>query len=81
MVADGETGRLVPFKATSPLNSEPLDPEQFARDLAHAVNELLSHPEKLKGMGRQARQRVEEFFSWRAIAQKTLALYERLIRL
>jgi starch synthase len=79
VVADGETGRLVSFEATGPSDPEPLHPQQFARDLADAVNELLSEPDTVTRMGRQARQRVEECFGWQVIAQRTLGLYEKLV--
>jgi glycosyltransferase involved in cell wall biosynthesis len=31
-------------------------------------------------MGKQGRERVEQYYSWRAIAQQTLALYQRLCK-
>lgn len=80
VVLDGETGRLVPFLPVAPLNPEPAQPEQFARGLAEAVNKLLSDPESLAEMGRAARKRVEEHFSWNVIAQKTMIYYRKLIR-
>ncbi len=65
VVADGETGLLVP----------PADP----RALAAAVNELLADPERGRKMGLAGRERVLAQFTWRAVAERTLALYDRLV--
>jgi len=77
-VLDGETGLLVPFEPVNSHDSEPRDPEQFARDLAEAVNRLLSDPEQRRAMGRKARARVEQLFSWTTVAQRTLEFYRAL---
>jgi len=79
VVVDGETGYLVPFDQ-DPVTSFPLDPEKFARDLAAGINRLLEDPEKCKRFGAAGRRRVEETFSWTAIAQQTIRLYEQLIQ-
>ena len=78
VVVDGETGYLVPFDQ-DPITSFPTNPEKFARDLAASINSLLSDPEKCRQFGDAGRRRVEEIFSWTAIAQQTIRLYERLI--
>jgi alpha-maltose-1-phosphate synthase len=78
VVVDGKTGYLVPFEQ-DPITSFPLDPERFARDLAVRLQALLSHPERCRQFGDAGRRRVEEIFSWTAIAQQTVQLYERLI--
>ncbi len=78
VVVEGETGYLVPF-AQDPVTSFPTDPEQFARDLAARLNEMLEDEEKCRRFGDAGRRRVEEIFSWTAIAHQTIALYERLI--
>ncbi len=77
IVVPGETGTLVPFAAGS--DFEPEDPEGFARDLAAAITELLAHPERSETMGKASRARVEEKFSWRAVAEATLAFYRSLL--
>lgn len=79
VVADGETGLLVPFEPVSNSHAEPRNPLGFARDLAQAVNELLSAPESLKTMGEKARQRIEEHFGWHAVARKTLGFYRQVL--
>jgi len=77
IVVPGETGTLVPFEARS--DFEPEDPDKFARGLAAAITELLVHPERLEQMGKASRARVEEKFSWRAVAEETLAFYLSLL--
>ncbi|MHC1729780.1 MAG: glycogen synthase [Syntrophobacteraceae bacterium] len=78
IVVDGETGLLVPFEACGGTNPEPKEPERFSRDLADAVNRLLSAPERAREMGMLGRKRVEEVFSWRSVAGQTLAFYRAL---
>jgi starch synthase len=79
IVVPNETGILVTFKPVSDLNFEPEDPGKYSRDLAQAVDRLLSDPDRLKSMGIKARQRVENFFSWQSIARRTLDFYRYLI--
>jgi alpha-maltose-1-phosphate synthase len=78
VVVDGETGYLVPFEQDS-VTGFPLDPERFARDLAVRLHHLLQDPEKCRRFGEAGRRRVEQIFSWTAIAHQTIALYEHLI--
>lgn len=77
VVVEGETGYLVPFEQ-DPVTSFPLYPDRFARDLSARLTELLADPAKAKRMGEAGRQRVEEIFSWTAIADQTVALYRAL---
>jgi starch synthase len=78
VVVDGETGYLVPFEQ-DPVTTFPSDPDQFARDLGAKVSELLADPEKCRRFGEAGRKRVEETFSWTAIAGQTIELYQGLI--
>ncbi len=78
VVVDGETGYLVPFDQDS-VTSFPTDPAKFARDLAGALNRLLEDPERCRLFGDAGRRRVEQIFSWTAIAQQTIRLYRQLI--
>jgi glycogen synthase len=77
-VVHGETGILVSFDSSEGGNFEPQAPEGFSRDLAAAINELLDSPARLQAMGAAARRRVEEHFSWRSIAVKTLDFYREI---
>jgi alpha-maltose-1-phosphate synthase len=80
VVVHGETGLLVPYEPVSPYNFEPKVPEQYSRDLAAAVNRLLDDPGTMQEMGRKARERVERYFSWASIAQRTLEFYRELTK-
>jgi len=78
VVVDNQTGYLVPFDP-DPVTTFPLDAQQFSRDLATKITELLADPEKCKRFGNAGRDRVEDTFAWSAIANQTIALYEQLI--
>ena len=78
VVVDNETGFLVPFEQ-DPATSFPVHPEKFARDLAARINDLLSDEQKCKRFGEAGRKRVENIFSWTAIADQTIDLYRHLI--
>jgi len=78
VVVEDETGYLVPFDQ-DPLTSFPREPEEFARDLAAKINVLLGDAEKCRRFGDAGRKRVEDIFSWTAIAHQTIELYGRLI--
>ena len=78
VVVEGETGHLVPFEQ-DPETSFPSDPAQFAEDLATRIDQLLADPEKARAMGTAGRRRVEEHFSWTAIAEQTVQLYRQLV--
>ena len=78
VVVDNETGFLVPFEQ-DPATSFPVHPEKFARDLAARINDLLADEPKCKRFGEAGRKRVEDIFSWTAIADQTIDLYRHLI--
>ena len=78
VVVDQATGYLVPFEA-DPVTTFPTDAKKFAKDLAERLTGLLKDPEKARRMGEAGRKRVEEHFSWTAIAAQTIRLYESLI--
>jgi starch synthase len=79
VVVDGKTGYLVPFDQ-DPVTSFPRNPETFARDLAVRIQAMFKDPERCKRFGDAGRKRVEEVFSWTAIAEQTIHLYEKLVR-
>jgi starch synthase len=64
VVADGETGLLVP----------PGD----AGALAEAINVLVGEPGRAAAMGQLGRKRAVAEFGWPAVAAQTAALYEEL---
>jgi starch synthase len=79
VVADGETGILVPIDPdpADPYGA-PRRPDAFAGALAEAVNELLHDPARARAMGVAGRKRAVEYFSWTAIAERTRDLYASL---
>jgi alpha-maltose-1-phosphate synthase len=79
VVVEGETGHLVAFEAGDDAYGTPADPEGYARDLAEAVARLLHDEEAADAMGTAGRRRVEERFTWGAIAARTAALYRSLV--
>jgi glycosyltransferase involved in cell wall biosynthesis len=48
-------------------------------ELTIALENLLDDPERRERMGRAGRQRVEDLFSWRAVAVATAEAYERAV--
>ena len=80
VVVDGETGFLVPIDQMNESPFEPRDPEEFARDLAARINQLMKDRHLREKFGKAGRKRAEENFSWSAIAEKTKALYKSLLK-
>jgi starch synthase len=80
VVVDGETGFLVPVEQMKESPFEPLHPEQFSRDLAARINQLMKDPALREKFGRAGRKRAEEKFSWSRIAEETKALYQTLLK-
>jgi starch synthase len=79
VVDDGVTGLLVPIEQVGDGTGTPVDPERFVTDLAAALGDVLADPARAAEMGVAARRRVEDHFSWDAIADRTLAVYERVL--
>jgi alpha-maltose-1-phosphate synthase len=79
IVVEGETGLLVPLEARGDNDPEPRNPEAFAHGLAAAINALMADPQRCREMGVAGRRRVEEHFSWRAVAGQTLDFYRDLL--
>ncbi|MCG5441742.1 glycogen synthase [Micromonospora sp. NIE79] len=75
VVADGETGLLVPIEQVTDGSGTPLDPDRFVADLAAAINTLLADPARTERFGLAGRRRAVQHFSWDAIARQTLEVY------
>jgi glycosyltransferase involved in cell wall biosynthesis len=65
LIADGETGLLVP----------PRNPQAMAQ----AILRVLENPARARAMARAGRKRVEQSFSLAAKVERTEALYRRLL--
>ncbi len=80
VVVHGETGLLVPVEQMRAAPFEPVDAERFASDLAAAINLLMGDEKRRLAMGAASRRRVEERFSWEAVARRTDGLYREVCR-
>ncbi len=80
VVVHGETGLLVPLTQRAGAPFEPADPAGFACGLANGINALLADEALRRRMGQNGRRRVEERFSWRSVAESTLALYRSVLQ-
>ncbi|HYF37365.1 MAG TPA: glycogen synthase [Prosthecobacter sp.] len=80
VVVQGQTGLLVPLDQQTESPFEALDPAEYARDLAEAINSLMADPERRQRMALAGRKRAVEKFSWTSIAHRTKALYETLTK-
>lgn len=78
VVVDNETGYLVPFEGEEGTGF-PRDGAKFAKDLGTKLAELFDDEKKCRAFGAAGRWRVEQKFSWSAIADQTVALYRKLI--
>ncbi|WP_106506807.1 glycogen synthase [Brachybacterium timonense] len=79
VVADGETGYLVPIDQVQDGTGTPTDPEAFVADLADALTRMVSDPQRARQMGEASRRRAAEHFSWESIAQRTLSVYRTVL--
>ncbi len=78
VVVDGVTGVLVPVNQLPEAPFEPVDPAAFSHDLARAINGLLGDVARRQRMAEAGQRRVEQLFTWRAVARQTAALYAEL---
>ncbi|WP_432825355.1 glycogen synthase [Dactylosporangium sp. CA-092794] len=76
VVADRETGLLVPIEQLTDGSGTPLDEARFVADLAGAMTALLEDPARAAELGRAGRRRAVEHFSWAAVADRTVAIYQ-----
>ena len=79
VVVDGETGWLVPIDQVTDGTGTPTDPDAFVADLASAITEAVSDPERAQRMGAAGRARAVEHFSWSSIADRTLEVYRSVV--
>jgi starch synthase len=79
VVADGETGLLVPIEQVADGTGTPVDPDRFVAALAAAMTQLIEDPERARQMGLAGRRRAVEHFSWSRIAEDTMAVYRSVL--
>ncbi|WP_261164220.1 glycogen synthase [Microbacterium sp. Marseille-Q6965] len=75
VVAHGVTGAIVPIEQLSDGTGTPTDPDRFVADLADALTEMVSDPDRARALGEAGRRRAEREFAWSSIADRTAALY------
>jgi starch synthase len=80
VVDDGVTGRLVPIEQSDDGTGTPLDPERFVADMAATLAEVVADPERARAMGAAGRARAVDEFSWGTVAERTLAVYQTVLR-
>ena len=80
VVVEGETGLLINLEQQNVAPFEPVNPDQFSRDLAVGVNKVINDRNLREKMAKKGRERVEEFFDWKAIAKQTKSIYKSLIQ-
>lgn len=78
VVIPEETGLLVDPRLEED-SFNPADPAAFSADLAAAINRVAGDEALRTRFGLAGRQRVEEHFSWDAIAERTAELYRDLV--
>jgi len=54
---------------------DPLDP----KEIAQAIEYLLTHPEEARQMGENGRRAVEEKYNWEMESKKLLGVYSKLL--
>ena len=54
--------------------------EGFAADFAAALTRVVEDPERARAMGEAGRARAIEHFSWETIAERTIEVYEAVLR-
>jgi alpha-maltose-1-phosphate synthase len=79
VVADGETGLLVPIEQAEDGTGTPLHPEKFVTDLAATLTRVLNDPQLAERLGKAGRRRAVEHFSWARIAEDTLDVYRSVL--
>ncbi|GAB3497211.1 alpha-maltose-1-phosphate synthase [Flexivirga lutea] len=79
VVADGETGWLVPIDQLADGTGTPTDPDVFVADLARTLTAAVSDPAEARGRGAAGRERAVREFGWETIARRTREVYDSLV--
>jgi starch synthase len=79
VVVDGETGWLVPIEQVQDGTGTPVDPDRFVADLAAALTDAVSDPQRARRFGLAGRQRAVGQFSWASIGDRTMEVYRGVL--
>ncbi|HKX68826.1 MAG TPA: glycogen synthase [Intrasporangium sp.] len=79
VVVDGETGWLVPIEQVQDGTGTPVDPDRFVADVAAALTDAVSDPDRARRRGLAGRDRAVESFSWASIGDRTLDVYRTVL--
>jgi starch synthase len=71
---------LVPIDQATDGTGTPTDPDTYVADLAAAMTAMVSDADAAKAMGVRGQARAAEHFSWDAIAERTIAVYDAVLR-
>ena len=77
---NGNTGFLVNVQQQTESPFEPFEPELFSQHLAESINLIMANDDLRRKMAEAGRKRAVDHFSWEAIAHRTLALYQSLLK-
>lgn len=77
--AVGGIPEVVVDKATGELVAYSIDQDEFESVFAAAINRLMAQPDLLHVYGQAGRKRAQAEFGWDAVAEKTLALYKKVL--
>ncbi len=80
VIVDGVTGVLVPIDQATDGTGTPTNPEEYVSDLAAAMTAMVADADAAKAMGARGKERAAEHFSWGAIAERTLSVYDSVLR-
>lgn len=80
VVVNGNTGFLVNVQQQTESPFEPFEPELFSQHLAESINLIMENDDLRHKMAEAGRKRAVDHFSWEAIAHRTLALYQSLLK-
>ena len=78
VVEHNETGILIPVEQQKEAPFEPVNPDQFSKDLANGINTIIKDDFLRNRMAIAGRKRVEDYFDWKAIARQTEELYKSI---
>jgi starch synthase len=79
VVVDGQTGWLVPIEQEPDGSGAPVDPDRFVADLARALQQAVTDPQRAAAFGQAGRRRALESFSWSSIGEQTMAVYASVL--